>query len=244
MRRIHPDHEVLAALVLDDADATSEQRQHLVGCDRCRAEVDELRRVLGHASSADPRATLESPGAQVWTAVEERITPGAAHALGQVSRSHPDRPPRGRRAGVILLAAACLVVGGVVGRSSAPPTVEEPPGTAEVQVASAELDTLDGDQQLGTATVSRTGARTDLMLSLTGGDAGSGYLEVWLIHRDLEQMVSVGVVGDTWSPSFTIPQQLLDEGYVVVDVSRESFGGGPEHSGDSLMRGTLDTASG
>ena len=34
-------------------------------------------------------------------------------------------------------------------------------------------------------------------------------------------------------------QRLLDEGYVIVDVSREGFDESPEHSGDSVVRGTL-----
>ena len=65
---------------------------------------------------------------------------------------------------------------------------------------------------------------------------------MWLINKDLSRMVSVGVLEpDERSQSFTIPQELLDEGYVIVDISREGFDDAPQHSGDSVVRGTLAT---
>ncbi len=39
--------------------------------------------------------------------------------------------------------------------------------------------------------------------------------------------------------SFPISQSLIDEGYVIVDISRERFDDAPTHSGDSLLRGHL-----
>jgi hypothetical protein len=65
---------------------------------------------------------------------------------------------------------------------------------------------------------------------------------VWLINKDLERMVSVGVLepGER-DQSFAIPQELLDQGYVIVDISREGFDDAPQHSGDSVVRGTLAT---
>ena len=63
---------------------------------------------------------------------------------------------------------------------------------------------------------------------------------MWLINKDLKRMVSVGVLqpGEP-AQSFAIPQPLLDQGYVIVDISREKFDGSPAHSGDSLHRGKL-----
>ena len=75
-------------------------------------------------------------------------------------------------------------------------------------------------------------------------DPANGYIEVWLINRDGKRMVSVGVLGWPGAPgSFSISRKLLDEGYVVVDISQEQFDGHPEHSGQSLVRGTLTTPS-
>ena len=83
----------------------------------------------------------------------------------------------------------------------------------------------------------------DLAVRTDPLDAPSGgYLEVWLINEDLQRMVSVGVLRPgVADQSFTIPQELLDEGYVIVDISREGFDASPEHSGDSIVRGALAT---
>ena len=55
-------------------------------------------------------------------------------------------------------------------------------------------------------------------------------------------MVSVGVLRpDEADQTFAIPQELLDQGYVIVDISREGFDDRPEHSGDSIVRGALAT---
>ena len=71
-------------------------------------------------------------------------------------------------------------------------------------------------------------------------DPGDGYLEVWLINRDLTRMVSVGVIPAD-APQIVLPisQELIDEGYVIVDISREHFDDQPAHSGETLVRGEL-----
>ena len=111
------------------------------------------------------------------------------------------------------------------------------PSAGPVEVAVAELDAPGTDQALGRATVARSGPQTVLSLDLPEVDPQDGYLEVWLIDREGNEMVAVGVVGDSWEPRFSIPKRLLKDGYVIVDVSRQSFDEGPEHSGDTVMRG-------
>ena len=53
-------------------------------------------------------------------------------------------------------------------------------------------------------------------------------------------MVWVGVVpaNDT-AASFVVAPGMVDQGYRIVDISREQFDDRPQHSGDSLLRGTL-----
>lgn len=245
---MHPDDELLAAVALDESDVTAEQRRHVEECHRCTEEVEELRHTIRVASfAAQPR--IETPSTAVWTAVAAQLGTGshakrAAPAPSSTS-TVADLSRRRRRGATWLLAAACLLIGGVAGRVIAPsPTTDEaaprPPSPAAVEVATATLDAVRGGETVGTATVSRDGLQTALTLSLPRVDPRDGYLEVWLLDRELDQMVSVGVVGDSWTPSFSIPERLLADGYVVIDVSREDFGGGPEHSGDSVLRGTLD----
>ena len=134
-------------------------------------------------------------------------------------------------------AAAGLVVG-VVGTR----VLGDEQGPATVTVATTSLDTLDTQQVRGSADVVRHDGRLDLTVSTQPIDPDGGYLEVWLINKDLKRMVSVGVLepGED-GQSFAIPQELLDQGYVIVDISREGFDDAPQHSGDSVVRGTLAT---
>lgn len=236
---VHPDDEVLAALALDEDDVSPEERRHVTDCPRCIAELEELRSTIRIASSLETEEAVELPGAGVWDSVSLEVRRASGPAAAASENGTPTRGRGGLRGpATLLIAAACLVVGVVAGLVVAPES-DDPEPTAET-LATAELNTLTGGERLGTATVQRLNGGTDLTLSLKPVRTGDGFLEVWLLNRDLDRIVSVGVVGDTWAPSFDIPQRLLDDGYVVVDVSRESYEGGPEHSGDSVMRGTLD----
>jgi hypothetical protein len=56
-----------------------------------------------------------------------------------------------------------------------------------------------------------------------------------------QRMVSIGVLRSGAAELLPIMQALIDQGYVIVDVSREAYDNKPQHSGDSLVRGTLRT---
>lgn len=235
----HPDDERLADAALDlDGLAT---REHLGGCEECARTVAELRRtavlVSGSRSALREPPGWESPPPRVW----DRIAAVVAADVGGVVPIGARRPERAiRQRGrawpwAAGLAAAGLVVGLLAGRAvwdeAAPPAT---------QVAQVELGTLDTQQLLGEATVIRTdsgGVKLDVATT-SALDAGDGYLEVWLINSDGRRMVSIGVL-DAETGQFPISQDLLDQGYVIVDISREPFDDQPEHSGDSLVRGTL-----
>lgn len=155
-----------------------------------------------------------------------------------------ERTPR-RRPALAWLVAACtagalLGAGGVLGANRIAGGDEVPTRT----VATAELDTLDTRTWLGSASVVEQGEGVSLEVTADVRDPANGYIEVWLINRDGKRMVSVGVLGWPGEPgSFSISRKLLDEGYVVVDISQEQFDDQPEHSGQSLVRGTLTTPS-
>ena len=101
--------------------------------------------------------------------------------------------------------------------------------TPSTTVASTSLDTLDTRQVRGSADVVKHDGRLDLTVNTEQPmDPAGGYLEVWLINKDLKRMVSVGVLEPgTKDQSFVIPKDLLDQGYVIVDISREGFDGAP-----------------
>jgi hypothetical protein len=181
-------------------------------------------------------AVAPRPGAEPAPAAS------ATGALPPAGDDLADRRAAARRrrfplAWVAGAAAAGLVVGVVGTRALA-----DDPAPAAVTVASTSLDTLDTRQVRGTADVVRHDGRLDLAVSTQPIDPAGGYLEVWLINNDLKRMVSVGVLepGED-AQSFAIPQELLDQGYVIVDISREGYDDAPQHSGDSVVRGTLAT---
>ena len=133
-------------------------------------------------------------------------------------------------------AAACLLLGVLVGRA-----VWAPGETTLPVVASVPLTTLDASkQQEGTAQLlgGQGGQGQELRVETQPMSAGSGYVEVWLINTDGKRMVSLGVLATTQG-TFPVPPEAIAQGYTIVDLSREQFDDKPQHSGDSVMRGTL-----
>jgi anti-sigma-K factor RskA len=252
----HPD-DALVDLVTG-APVAPEVTAHVAGCSRCTDELVVLRQVLGHVRAPAPE--LVSPPPELWDRVAAELDAAPAPAAVPPSVPAPVADPASvaaplpgppadvrplRRASAVrgispwwlaAAAAAGLVVGGVgVGLVDRPE-----PAPAPVVLASTSLDTLDTSQARGAASAVREDGHLDLDVDTARLDPAGGYLEVWLINTDLKRMVSVGVLRpDAGSQRFAIDQALIDEGYLIVDISREGFDEKPEHSGDSLVRGTL-----
>ena len=145
-------------------------------------------------------------------------------------------PPRRRTWWVVAAAAACLLVGVLVGRA-----VWAPGETTLPVVASVPLTTLDASkQQEGTAQLlgGQGGQGQELKVATRPMSPGSGYVEVWLINTDGKRMVSLGVLSSDQA-TFPVPPDAIQQGYTIVDLSHEQFDDKPQHSGDSIMRGTL-----
>ena len=211
--------------------------------DAVTAEIDRDP-ALGSAPDLPSDATPQPAATPRLSAVPQPAASAASTASGPSTGDHlaDQRAVGGRRrrfslAWVAGAAAAGLVVGVVGAR-----VLGDDQGPAAVTVATTSLDTLDTQQVRGSADVVRHDGRLDLTVSTQAIDPDGGYLEVWLINKDLKRMVSVGVLepGEE-GQSFAIPQELLDQGYVIVDISREGFDDAPQHSGDSVVRGTLAT---
>ena len=136
--------------------------------------------------------------------------------------------------GVLAGSGITATVSGLRERTDAP--------TAPTVVARADLATLDTRQRMGRAALEEVGDDLVLDLRLTEAASSPDLIEVWLINTDGQRMVSLGLVPEgRTAERFSVSRALLDEGYVLVDVSREPLDGIPTHSGDSLMRGELTT---
>ncbi len=245
----HPDDDSLAAIALGEtADAST--AAHVATCATCASEVDALRSTLSLVHSGTPE--LIAPPSSVRTAVlaaldedlaaspDDRPAPAGETAETAVADLADRRARRDRRLplGWIAGAAAAGVLLGAVGTRALEPDRATPAETTVL--ASTSLDTLDAGTALGSAEAVRVGPELDIDVRTASLDPGDGYLEVWLINRDLKRMVSIGVLRPGESAQrFAIDESLIEQGYVIVDISREGFDTKPEHSGDSLARGTL-----
>jgi hypothetical protein len=238
---MHPDEETLVRLALGEPGGAADAA-HAAGCASCQAFIAELTETLALVGEASGEE-LVAPPDSVWRAISAQVAaedqpplvPASAPAAsGPVDELAARRRPR---FGWLAVAAAVGVVAGVVGTQVVPPLVSPPPQV----IAQAQLDTLDTGTRGGEAELLAShGLSLDLRVQVKPLDAGTGYLEVWLINSDLKRMVSVGVLpSDATEQDFQVTRSLIDQGYVIVDISREQFDDRPQHSGDSLLRGSL-----
>ena len=211
-------------------------------------------------------AQLEEPPAEVWAGVLAELGDEAPEDAGSpAAPDAPDAPPTitdagpsggttatgapapvtpissrrrvGRPAGWFLAAAAAAVIVLLV---LAATVVSR--GSEQVELASATLTSagLPNQNDLqGRAKLVKVGDREELDLDLPGlPEAGDADYELWLLAPDATRLQSLGTTdgrGRYVLPAGTDPRQLP-----VVDVSREPRDGNPAHSGDSLVRGTLN----
>ncbi len=251
----HVDEEALALIALGEPAGDDADRRHLAGCAECAAEVSTLAAVVATGRSLTDADVLVAPRAAVWDRIRAELAPPSAPtvtkepapALKPVGTpldpagrtpSATVLPLRRRRTPWLAVAAAAgLILGGVggawwTGKSTGP---AEP-----AVVAQAALDPLPGWDATGTALVEKKpdGARV-LVVTLDGGARTGDFREVWLIDRDVQRLVSLGILEGS-AGRFTVPAGLDLTDFAVVDVSEESLDGVPAHSGNSIVRGILD----
>lgn len=238
------------------APAEAAEHDHLAGCADCTGAHTALLHTVSVVRGAGPDV-LVAPPPRVWSAIQAEIgsgsrdrtddvgapadVTGTGRSSASVTQIGDRRAARSRLPVTWLLAAACVlgILLGIGGTNLVSQLGGEPP-PSEVTVASASLAPLDSAQTMGVASLvdREDGLRLDV--PDLGLDPGEGFLEVWLINRDLTRMISVGVIpADATEVVLPVSQRLLDEGYVIVDISREPFDDQPAHSGETLVRGEL-----
>ena len=234
----HIDPEQLALLAMDEPVESPDDRAHLAACPACTADLVAMRHaaVVGRAAVDD--SGLETPPDRVWLRISEELDLGDRPSTTDADSENGSRPQRlGGRAVWVLAASLAFVVAlgaGVWAMTNAvrPTTVAAASLTAFPDHPGAE----------GTATVEKDRDGTvRLTVSLDGDAVGDGYREVWLIRGDASALISLGIL-DGEEGTFVVPEGVDLSEYRLVDVSVEPLDGDPLHSGDSIVRGELETA--
>ena len=248
----HLNSELLAGHALGQTDELdAEQLKHVASCPQCRAEVDQLHRIVELGQDGPGPESPPIPEQAMWRNITAELsvgqatgpTPGPAAEAGvRPEPSQPTAPLQGRRGlrrGSLALAAAIGLIAGV-GGTVLVDALREP--EAQV-VASAALDPLPGQAGQGTAQLVREGETTQLRVSVTGAEPppAQEYREVWLINTDGERMYSLGVLPVGGTGAYAVPAGLDDslDGFTIVDVSLEPYDGNAAHSLRSQVRGSL-----
>ncbi len=250
----HLSTDALAALALGESDSRAE---HLESCAQCRAELTALRATAERFRAAHV-ASLDPP-AGVWDRILADIGGDSADATAVEADDRPveagDRPAgtapesrmptgdlvrrRRRRFGVGALVAACAA-SAVVAASLAVLLVTQVGGDPRsTDLANAALEPLTTAVSPARAEVIERDGQRLLVVDADALPTVDGYLDVWLLDADAQQMVSLGVM-DATSTELALPADLDLEAFPVVDVSVEPYDGDPTHSGESIWRGALD----
>ena len=240
----HLDPDTLALLSLGEAVATDADTAHLAGCAACRDEIDALALAVHVGRNSLSSETLVAPDARVWAAISGEL--GLSGERGpKPSRSR--RPARRLPLLVAAVTALALVVGGAaVWQALRPASDGLGPDRLgpDRLVASASLAPLPAwPTAAGSATLEEhpDGTRS-VTVTLDAPPAEGGYREAWLITSDASALVSLGVLRET-TGTFDVPEGVDTAQFDLVDVSAEENDGDAAHSGDSIVRGRLESAT-
>jgi hypothetical protein len=163
---------------------------------------------------------------------------GAPQLAGQPVGSPAANPQRRRRRVLSLALAAVLAlvvgVGLGVGLNRFLAPRQTVLWTAQLQALPAHS----GSSGEAMVEEDAEGNKT-LVIQLKSPQPADGSQEVWLIDRAVSKMESLGHLTPS-SNRFNIPPDLDPRQFPVVDVSEEPPDGKPTHSGDSIVRGTLN----
>jgi hypothetical protein len=220
---------------------------HLEECAPCRAEVASLRRsveLLAVPEFAAPGPPVAPPPA-VWASIAAATGVSTAPRAERLDTTADEPAPAGnvvpfrpRRPRTALIAVAAAVAGAVIGAGAVAVLRGDDDGSA---VASTALDPLEDADASGSArVVEREDGTRVLEVELEAPDLDDAYYEVWLLKPDVSGLVPVGTT-QAGTSQFEIPAGLDLDQFPVVDISVEPLDGDPNHSGDSVVRGELET---
>ncbi|GGR69811.1 anti-sigma factor [Streptomyces roseolus] len=242
----HTDEETLTMMALGE-ETDPWVSLHLHECEHCRQQYDSLRRIVTTMRTpalAEPDL-LPLPD-DLWQAitVELRIPEGQIRTPsptpeGTAASTRRPRPNLLRRMGhSALILAACAALLGAASGSALTWWLTRPDTPAVQTVADGrQLQALRAGSA-GYARMDDQRGRRTLDITVKGLPQTAGYFEVWLMDKTRTKLVSMGVLGPDGHATLPVPDNIDLNEYSVVDVSLQPYNGKPDHSGDSLVRGT------
>lgn len=195
------------------------------------AEIQELTARARSLRSDDFQ--LDPVPDDLWAGIADAIrADGATNVIS--ADQHSDAAQRWfqRPRAILAVAAAALVAVAAAGVFAATRSTDD-----TTVVAMSELDAL-ADGYVGSAELQQSDDGYRIDLDLDPLPEADGYYELWLI-KSLEtgEMQSLGFVDG--SGPIDLPPGLDPDDYATVDISIEPLDGVPTHSGNSVLRGTL-----
>lgn len=187
------------------------------------ADMQMLKSIASQVTDED--FERDDPPADLWGAIATAMD----RPVNEVVTLR--RPHRRAWLGV----AAAVVLGLVIGGGLLLSAGESDNVVASTALTNEGLSPLGADSS-GNAEIIRRGDSYWLQLDLSNvPNEPTSYVEVWLIDRQVEGMISLGPFhGDG---DYAIPSGVDPAEYPIVDVSIEPADGVPTHSGVSIVRG-------
>ena len=196
------------------------------------------------ASLDDEDFHLEDPPADLWDRIESATTPAEGWERIEATTEPADWPEPvrpisrferwGRRLAVAAVIVSLLFIAGALVVRRAEPTGEI---AASARLTSEGLPNQ--NDLVGKAALVDVGGRQEIDLDVPDlPPTADSFYEVWLIAPDGKRLQSLGTTEGRGR--YEVPTGIDPHRYPIVDVSREPPDGNPAHSGDSLVRGTLD----
>ncbi len=235
---LHLDPEVIALRALGERPGTPDENavadRHLAACGRCRSGLDELAAVTRTARRTENDGPIVEPPAHVWDSITREL--GVVAEAAPVFSLDSRRSRRQRLLSVAAAACAGALLGGVAVYAATSTQSRTSPTTV---VAAASLEPLTGSTARGSVQVVSTSSGPKVAVDVSGLAKPDGFYEVWLLDPKGTKLIALGVLDGTDKGEFIMPPGVSMTDFPVVDVSLEPSDGDPNHSHNSLVRGTL-----
>ncbi|MDX6323257.1 MAG: hypothetical protein QOF52_3115 [Propionibacteriaceae bacterium] len=244
---MHTNPELLALLALGEDVGNAEERAHVRSCPKCSTEVAELAKLAGIGRSAGAEDLLMPPAPQVWDRVRAELAFADSPSLERTeSTDQPattvspvpvlSRPARRSLRWMALAAVLALIAGFGIGTGWQ--QLRQPSQTVIAKADLKAFPKYPGSSGSASITIDEDGNKF-LVVKISTPDQVQD-LQVWMINSAGDGMRAMGFI-DSGGEPLPLPRDMSLVQFPIVDVSDEPLNdANPAHSGNTVVRGTLD----